>query len=162
MQVEALKNNLQRFYVNKEKFFPTITEPVSLIYFTNTALIQCSNIPNIVSCNDHANGYHNSNVSDDMLSKVVLFTRAGELFTSGNLSSDCPFRVLLEGYSGTGKTTFVKQLCLEWSEGSLFKSTELILYLPLCDYRVHAINSIKSIVEYFLSDSEATKEISMH
>jgi len=97
-----------------------------------------------------------------MLSKVVLFTRAGELFTSDNLSSECPFRVLLEGYSGTGKTTVVKQLCLEWSEGSLFKSTGLIFYLPLCDYRVHTINSIKGMVEYFSSDSVAAKEISMH
>ncbi|XP_065901904.1 protein NLRC3-like [Dysidea avara] len=144
MQVEAVRNNLQQFYINKGKFFTAITGSLSPNYFTNTALI-----------------HHSSSDSDDM-SEAVLFTRAGELFTPDNLSSDCPSRVLLEGYSGTGKATFVKQLCLEWSEGSLFKSTELMFYLPLCDYRVHAIDSVEGMVEYFSSDSGAAKDISMH
>jgi len=155
MQVEVLRNNLQHFYGNNETFFTNIPGSLSPNYFTNTALIRCNNI-------GHTSGYDNSNESDDMLNRAILFTRAGELFTSGNLSSECPSRILLEGYSGTGKTTVVKQLCLEWSEGSLFKSTELIFYLPLCDYRVHTIHSIDSMVEYFSSNAGAVKEISMY
>lgn len=151
MQVEGLRNRLQRFYLNKEKFYSASK------LFANNALVY-TNSENLAS-NNNVNGLSTVDL-DGIHRRLILFQQAKEIFALNNFA--CPSTVLVEGYSGIGKTIFVKQICSEWSQGSLFESAEFVLYLPLCDYRAQKIDSVLGLIEYFSPDSKATEEVIAH
>ena len=72
-----------------------------------------------------------------------------------------PNSILIEGHAGIGKTTLVKQICIEWSEGKLLTSDKLVLLLLLRDPNVQKITTERELIEHFTnySTTELYKEI---
>ena len=70
-----------------------------------------------------------------------------EIFDS--MSGKIPNVILIEGHSGIGKTTFVKEICIKWAKGKLLKSNKLVLLLLLRDPNVQKISDEKKLIEHF-------------
>ena len=77
------------------------------------------------------------------------------------VSGIIPNSILIEGHAGIGKTTFVKQICVEWSEGKLLNSDKLVLLLLLRDPNVQKITNEHGLIEHFTkySPAELYKEL---
>ena len=71
------------------------------------------------------------------------------------VSGKVPNSILIEGHAGIGKTTFVKEICIEWSEGKLLTSDKLVLLLLLRDPNVQKITNEHGLIEYFTNYSTA-------
>ena len=65
------------------------------------------------------------------------------------MSGRVPNSILIEGHAGIGKTTFVKELCIEWAEGKLLTSDKLVLLLLLRDPNVQKITNEHKLIEHF-------------
>ena len=78
-------------------------------------------------------------------------TKIAQIFdpVSGVISNS----ILIEGYAGIGKTTLVKEICVEWAEGKLLASDKLVLLLLLRDPDVQKITNEHKLVEYFTNYS---------
>ena len=77
------------------------------------------------------------------------------------LSGRVPNSVLIEGHAGIGKTTLVKQICIQWAEGKLLTSDKLVLLLLLRDPNVQKITNEHKLIEHFTnySTTELHKEL---
>ena len=77
------------------------------------------------------------------------------------VSGIIPNSILIEGHAGIGKTTLVKQICVEWSEGKLLTSDKLVLLLLLRDPNVQKITNEHGLIEHFTeySTAELYKEL---
>ena len=71
------------------------------------------------------------------------------------VSGRVPNSILIEGHAGIGKTTFVKEICIEWSEGKLLTSDKLVLLLLLRDPNVQNITNEHGLIKYFTNYSTA-------
>ena len=71
------------------------------------------------------------------------------------VSGRVPNSILIEGHAGIGKTTFVKQICIEWSEDKLLTSDKLVLLLLLRDPNVQKITNECKLIEHFTKYSTA-------
>ena len=77
------------------------------------------------------------------------------------LSGRVPNSILIEGHAGIGKTTLVKQICIQWAEGKLLTSDKLVLLLLLRDPNVQKITNEHQLIEHFTnySTTELHKEL---
>ena len=77
------------------------------------------------------------------------------------VSDRVPTSILIEGHAGIGKTTFVKEMCIEWAEGKLLTSDKLVLLLLLRDPNVQKITNEHKLIEHFTKHStgELHKEL---
>ena len=77
------------------------------------------------------------------------------------LSGRVPNSILIEGHAGIGKTTLVKQICIQWAEGKLLTSDKLVLLLLLRDPNVQKITNEHKLIEHFTnySTTELHKEL---
>ena len=77
------------------------------------------------------------------------------------VSGIIPNSILIEGHAGIGKTTLVKQICVEWTEGKLLTSDKLVLLLLLRDPNVQKITNEHELIKHFTNHSiaELCKEL---
>ena len=77
------------------------------------------------------------------------------------LSGRVPNSILIEGHAGIGKTTLIKQICIQWAEGKLLTSEKLVLLLLLRDPNVQKITNRHQLIEHFTnySTTELHKEL---
>ena len=77
------------------------------------------------------------------------------------VSGRVPNSILIEGHAGIGKTTLVKEICIQWAEGKLLTSDKLVLLLLLRDPNVQKITNEHKLIEHFTnySTTELYKEL---
>ena len=85
-----------------------------------------------------------------------MLTDITQIFSSQ--SGSIPNSILIEGHPGIGKTTLVKEICVEWAEGKLLTSDKLVLLLLLRDPNVQRITNVQQLIEHFThSTSKVTQ-----
>ena len=75
------------------------------------------------------------------------------------VSGIIPNSILIEGHAGIGKTTLVKQICVEWSEGKLLTSDKLVLLLLLRDPNVQKITNEHGLIEHFTKSTSKVEQL---
>ena len=75
------------------------------------------------------------------------------------LSGRVPNCILIEGHAGIGKTTLVKQICIQWAEGKLLTSDKLVLLLLLRDPNVQKITNEHKLIEHFTKSTSKVEQL---
>ena len=75
------------------------------------------------------------------------------------LSGRVPNSILIEGHAGIGKTTLVKQICIQWAEGKLLTSDKLVLLLLLRDPNVQKITNEHKLIEHFTKSTSKVEQL---
>jgi len=70
-----------------------------------------------------------------------------------------PYRILIEGAPGVGKTIFSKQIALQWAEYNILSNKKLLFLLFMRDPRVKDITNLKSLVNYFCQGDTLTGKV---
>ena len=68
-------------------------------------------------------------------------------------------KILIEGHPEIGKTTLVKQICVEWAEGKLLTSDKLVLLLLLRDPNVQRITNVQQLIEHFTQSTSKVTQL---
>ena len=76
------------------------------------------------------------------------------------VSGRVPNSILIEGHAGIGKTTFVKEMCIEWAEGKLLTSDKLVLLLLLRDPNVQKITNEHKLIKHFTKSTSKVEQLS--
>ena len=74
-------------------------------------------------------------------------------------SGSVPNSILIEGHPGIGKTTLVKEICVEWAEGRLLTSDKLVLLLLLRDPNVQRITNVQQLIEHFTQSTSKVTQL---
>ena len=102
--------------------------PVGTSGFINLALIRSSKF-----CTKVSDYSITGNVDDVIADKEVTYVDIFYRYKSGTL-------VLVEGRPGSGKTTFVKKIAIDWHKGDMLKGAKMTFFIPL---RLLKINEVE-------------------
>ena len=75
------------------------------------------------------------------------------------MSGRVPKSILIEGHAGIGKTTFVKEICIQWANGKLLTSDNLVLLLMLRDPNVQKITNEHKLIEHFTKSTSKVEQL---
>ena len=75
------------------------------------------------------------------------------------VSGRAPNSILIEGHAGIGKTTLIKQICIQWAEGKLLTSDKLVLLLLLRDPNVQKITNEHQLIEHFTKSTIKVEQL---
>jgi len=157
---ESVKNALRRNKLKKTKSEQDDWPPCSPKGYTNLALIYQKEIvtkKNVAAKTKwRRRGKIEKIASKTRSTQLSSFTEIFKPFDDGG---DIPNSVLLEGHPGIGKTTLVKEMCLEWAQDIIMEFTQLILLLTLRDPQVQEITNELELVRYFEKSEEKAVKI---
>ena len=81
-----------------------------------------------------------------------------DLFAPFEKYSDFPYIILIEGFTGIGKTTICKEIALQWARKIILKKKVLLFLLSLSDPHIESLTNVELLVKYFFqSDTIASK-----
>ena len=84
-------------------------------------------------------------------------TDIAQIFSSQ--SDSIPNSILIEGHPGIGKTTLVKEICVQWAEDKLLTSDKLVLLLLLRDPNVQRITNVQQLIEHFTQSTSKVTQL---
>ncbi|XP_065901203.1 protein NLRC5-like [Dysidea avara] len=84
-------------------------------------------------------------------------TEITQIFSSQ--SGSIPNSILIEGHPGIGKTTLVKEICVEWAEGKLLTSDKLVLLFLLRDPNIQRITNVQQLIEHFTQSTSKVTQL---
>lgn len=88
-------------------------------------------------------------------SKTINFK---DLFTPSETVMHLPYRILIEGAPGIGKTILSKEIAFQWAKRAILQNT-LLLLLFMRDPQVKNISGIPSLVNYFFESHSLSSKI---
>jgi len=62
---------------------------------------------------------------------------------------ELPFRMLIEGAPGIGKTVLTKEIAFQWANNDILSNKKILLLIFMRDPRVQSITSVKSFIKHF-------------
>ncbi|XP_065898093.1 protein NLRC3-like [Dysidea avara] len=86
-------------------------------------------------------------------------TAIKDLFIVTEGSSPSPYRILIEGASGIGKTTLSKEIAVQWANQLILHNTKLLFLLFMRDPQVKFITNVSLLVNYFLKNDTLADKI---
>ena len=75
------------------------------------------------------------------------------------VSGRVPNSILIEGHAGIGKTTLLKEICIQWADGKLLTSDKLVLLLLLRDPNVQKITNEHKLIEHFTKSTSKVEQL---
>ena len=128
VNVSPAKQHLLNLYSKYKEVPSDSLLPVGTSGFINLALIRSSKF-----CTK-AHDYSITGSADDVIAdKEVTYEDIFYGYKSGTL-------VLVEGRPGSGKTTFVKKIAIDWHKGDMLKGAKMTFFIPL---RLLKINEVE-------------------
>ena len=76
-------------------------------------------------------------------------TNINDLFEPFENTTSIPYKILIEGAPGIGKTELSKEIALQWANNSILKEKKLLFLLFARDPRIKKITKVQLLVEYF-------------
>ena len=96
---------------------------------------------------------HNSNhhlLQGDGTTKVTM--NVAKIFSTLNICK-CQKLILIEGTEGMGKTVLLKEITYRWANKQLLETFKLVILIRLQDPRVHIIESLVDLLQYFCKEN---------
>ena len=156
----SVKNAFRRNKLKKTKSEQDDWPPCSTKGYTNLALIYQKDIAtkkNVAAKTKlRRRGRIEKIAPKTKSTQLNSFTEIFKPFDDGG---EIPNSVLLEGHPGIGKTTLVKEMCLEWAQDKIMEFTQLVLLLALRDPKVQEITNELELVQYFEKSEEKAAKI---
>ena len=72
-----------------------------------------------------------------------------DIFTPYEGVTPHPYRILIEGAPGVGKTILSKEIAFQWANHNLLNSKKLLFLLFMRDPQIKSITSVRSLVSYY-------------
>ena len=95
-------------------------------------------------------------VKEQYYSNINFYSRAVNNISGLFEKLKSPFRILIEGAPGIGKTILSKEISFQWAENKILSNKKLLLLLFMRDPRVKDITSVYLLLKHFnLKDSLA-------
>ena len=153
--IASVKNTYKRNKLKRTKSEQDDWPPCSPKGYTNLALIYQKEIATKKNVAAKTRWRRNGKIENIALqTKSTQLNSFTEIFKPFEDGGEIPNSVLLEGHPGIGKTTLVKEMCLEWSQGKIMNFTQLVLLLTLRDPKVQEITNELELVQYFEKSEE--------
>ena len=158
--IGSVKNTLRCRKLKKTKSEQDDWPPCSPKGYTNLALIYQKDIATKKNVAAKTKWRRRGKIE-----KIVQKTKSmqlnsfTEIFKPFDDGGEIPNSVLLEGHPGIGKTTLVKEMCLEWAQDKIMEFTQLVLLLTLRDPKVQNITNEVELVQYFEKSEEKAIKI---
>ncbi|XP_065918725.1 NACHT, LRR and PYD domains-containing protein 14-like [Dysidea avara] len=70
-----------------------------------------------------------------------------------------PYKILIEGAPGIGKTVLSKEIALQWAEHNILKQRCMLFLLFIRDQEVKKISDLQSLVKYFCQDDSTCTKV---
>jgi len=87
--------------------------------------------------------------------KDLAVKSINDLFIPFEGAKPYPYRILIEGAPGIGKTILSKEIALQWANHNILPTKRLLLLLFMRDPQVMDITNVKSLVSHFWDKTDA-------
>ena len=92
-------------------------------------------------------------------SEMQQTTELKDLFIVPEGSTHCPYKILIEGAPGIGKTTIYKEIALQWVNGLILCNTKLLFLLFMSNPQMKLITNVGMLVNCFIENSTLADKI---